>query len=110
MTRMEYQSDSGRKNVRLELENTSGGSAEYRRLVRLDDELFRALQPDVIHDVYVSLANDDGAIISQPYEAKIEELRYGRPAELEFGLLQDVDAVTVNLAYGQNARRSVIGD
>ncbi|MCP4664252.1 MAG: hypothetical protein GY856_53385 [bacterium] len=107
MAAVKYQSDGGRKNVRLQLENTSGGSAEYRRLVHLDDELFRALQPEVIHDVYVSLANGDGAIISQPYEAKVEELRYGRPAELEFGLLQDVDAVTVNLAYGQNAQRSV---
>lgn len=101
------QSGAGRKSVRLRLENTSGGGAEFRQLLPLEDELFQSLRPEIIHDVYVSLANDDGAIISQPYEAKIEELRYGEPADLTFDLLEDVDTVTVNLAYGQSATRQV---
>ncbi len=93
--------------MRLTLENTSGGGAELEHLIDMGDELFRSLRPDVAHDVYVSLANADGAVISQPYEAKIEELRYGAPATLEFSLLQDVDELTVFLAYGQSGQRSV---
>ncbi len=107
MGAVKYQNGDGRKHVRLTLENTSGGGAELKRLVKLDDELFRSLQADVVHDVYVSLTNDDGVIISQPYEAKLEELRYGAPAGLDFGLLQDLDFVTVQLAYGMSAQRSV---
>lgn len=106
MSAVKYQKD-GRKHVRLELENTSGGGAELKHLVGLEDELFRSLKADVVHDVYVSLSNGDGAIISQPYEAKIEELRYGEPGRVDFALLQDLDAVTVQLAYGNSSQRSV---
>lgn len=104
---MKFQSDSGSARVRLRLENTSGGGAEFRHLLPLDDALFESLRPEIVHDVYVSLSNDEGAIISQPYEAKIEELRYGEPSDLVFDLLDDVDTVTVNLAYGQSAQRTV---
>jgi hypothetical protein len=101
------QSDSNRNSVRLVLENTSSGGAEFRHLLPVEDELFQSLRPEVVHDVYVSLTNEDGAVISQPYEAKIEQLIHGQPAELVFELLQDVDSVTVNLAYGQSAQRAV---
>ena len=101
------QSESGRTTVRLRLENTSGGGAEFRHLLPVEDELFESMRPEIVHDVYVSLTNEDNAVISQPYEAKIEELRYGQPADLTFELLQDVDSVTVNLAYGQSATRTV---
>jgi uncharacterized membrane protein len=103
---VKYQTEDGRKRVRLRVENTSGGSAEFRKLVNIDDELFRSLQPDIINDVYVSLLNDENAIIGQPYEAKIEELRFGQPAELDFELLQDLDAVTVDIIYGSGSQRS----
>ncbi|MFQ5640069.1 MAG: NEW3 domain-containing protein [bacterium] len=103
---VKYQKEDGRKHVRLRLENTSGGDAEFKKLVNIDDKLFRALQPDVVHDVYVSLLNDENAIISQPYEAKIERLKYGQPVDLDFRLLQDLDAVTVNLVYGKGSQRA----
>ncbi len=102
---LKYQSKDGRKHVKLTLENASGGGAEYRKLLNLDDELFRSLQPDVINDVYVSLLNESDAIISQPYEAKIEQLQFGRPVTLDFMLLQDLDAVTVNVTYGSGTQR-----
>ncbi|MBN1996849.1 hypothetical protein JW935_04795, partial [candidate division KSB1 bacterium] len=73
------------------------------KLLNIDQDLFQTLQPDVINDVYVSLLNDDGAIISQPYEAKIEQLQYKKPATLDFLLLQDMDAVTVNITYGRGS-------
>jgi len=103
---VKYQHQHGRKHVRLRLENTSGGGAEFKKLINIDDELFRSLQPDVINDVYVSLLNDGNAIISQPYEAKIEQLRFGEPVELDFALLQDVDAVMVNIVYGNGSQRT----
>lgn len=106
MRAVKFQDQGGRKRVRVQLANTSGGSAEFRKLVNLDDELFRSLQPDVINDVYVSLMNDQNTIISNPYERKIEELAFGKPAELDFELLQDVDAVTVSITYGSGAQRS----
>ena len=98
---------AGRSSVRLRLENTAGGGAELRHLAGMEDELFRSLAPDRIHDVYVSLLDDAGAIVSQPYEAKIEELVTGRPADLVFGLLRDLDSVTVALNYGNGNRRTV---
>jgi len=103
---VKYQRDDGRKHVRLKLANTSGGTAEFRKLLNIDDELFRSLQPEIINDVYVSLLNDENVIISQPYEAKIEELRFGQPVTLDFALFQDLDAITVNLVYGSGTQRS----
>ena len=64
------------------------------------------MQPEVINDVYVSLLNDDDAIISAPYEAKIEKLIFGEPQSLTFSLLQDLDAVKVNLIYGSGTQSS----
>ena len=75
---VKFQSKSGARRVRLRLENTSSGGAEFRHLLPVEDELFESLRPEVVHDVYVSLTNDDNAVISQPYEAKIEELRLRR--------------------------------
>lgn len=103
---VKYQAKDNRKHVRLTLENASGGSSEYRKLINLEDELFNALQPDIINNVYVSVTNDQGAIISQPYESKLSQLVYGKPATLDFALLEDLDAVTVNLIYGSGTQRS----
>lgn len=97
----------GRSSVRLRLENTASGGAELRQLAGMEDALFRSLAPDRIHDVYVSLQDDSGAVISQPYEAKLDELVSGRPADLVFGLLRDLDAVNVAITYGNGSRRQV---
>ena len=104
---VKYQAQDGRKHVRLKLVNASGGSAEFYKLIEMEDELFRSLQPDVINNIYVSLLNEDGATISQPYESKIEQLKYGEPATIDFALLQDLDAVTVYLIYGSGTQRNM---
>ena len=104
---VKYQAKDGRKHVRLTLANTSGGSEEFRQLIDVEDELFRSLQPDVTHNIYISLLNDNNAIVSQPYEAKIDQLRFGEPQKLDFTLLQDLDAVTVFLIYGNGNQRSM---
>lgn len=96
-------SDS-RRAVRVTFENASAGGEEYMKMIGIDDALFRSLQPDVIENIYISLLNDENAIISQPYEQKIDELIFGKPITLDFGLLQDVDAVTVNVIYGNGSQ------
>lgn len=104
---IKYYAKDGARHARITLDNTSGGSAEFQKLLNIDDELFRSLQPDVIPNVYVSILNDQSAIISQPYEAKIPELRHGTPQTVDFTLLQDLDAVTVYLIYGNGSQRSM---
>jgi hypothetical protein len=104
---VKYQSSDGSKRVRLRLSNASGGSAEFRKLINLDDALFRSLQPDIINDVYVSLLNNDNAVIGKPYESKIDQLKFGEPAQLDFTLLQDLDIVTVNVIYGKGTQRAL---
>ncbi len=103
---VKYQATDGRTHVRLTVANMSGGSAEFQHLVEVEDELFRALKPDIVHNVYVSILNGDGAIISQPYEAKIDRLRYGDPVTLDFAMLQDLDAGTVYLIYSNGTERN----
>ncbi len=103
---VKYQKDNGRKGVRLTLENASRGSGEYEKLVGIDDSLFQLLKPDVVNNIYVSLLNDENAIISQPYERKLDKLIYGRPATINFELLQELDAVTVSLIYGNGSQQS----
>lgn len=102
---MKFQGKDGRKHVRVTLENTSGGGSEYARELAVDEKLFKALQSDVIHNVYISLSDDDKSIVSTPYEAKIERLVYQKPAEVDFTLLKDLDSVTVNLTYGNGTKR-----
>ncbi|MBK7258750.1 MAG: hypothetical protein IPI01_13330 [Ignavibacteriae bacterium] len=104
---VKYQTADGTRRVRLRLENASGGTEEFRKLLNLDDKLFRSLQPDLISNVYISLLNNESAIISQPYEAKLDQLKYGHPRDLEFTILQDLDAVTVNMIYGNGTQRSM---
>ncbi|QQS35372.1 MAG: hypothetical protein IPM56_14130 [Ignavibacteriales bacterium] len=104
---VKYQTKDGVKHIRLKLANTSGDTEEFRKLINIEDELFRSLQPDVIHNVYVSISNNENSIISQPYEAKINELKYGQPQTIDFKLLQDLDAVMVNIIYGNGASRSM---
>lgn len=104
---VKYHSKDGSRKVRLTLVNTSGGTPEFQKLINVDDALFRSLQPDVINNVYVSILNNDNAIISQPYEAKISQLKYGEPVDVEFSLLQDLDAVTVFIVYANGSQRTM---
>ena len=104
---IKYKSRDGGKHVKLRIANASGGSAEFQKLLNIDDKLFRSLQPEVINYVYVSVMNDQGAIISQPYEAKIRELRFGEPKELDFALLQDLDVISVSIIYGNGSQRTM---
>ena len=93
---VKYQGEDGRKRVRLTLRNTTGGVADYEKLVEADADVFDAsLQPDKINNVFISLHESTqsggvGPIISQPYEGKIKTIRFGGTAEMDFLLLKDV--------------------
>ena len=104
---VKYQGKDGHKHARITFANTSGGTAEFQKLINIEDELFRSLQPDVIPNVYISILNDNQAIISQPYEAKIERLYFGKPIEVDFALLQDLDQVNVSMIYSNGAQRTM---
>jgi hypothetical protein len=104
---MKYYAKDGTRHVKLTVANASGGGADYQKLINIDDKLFRSLQPDIVNNVYVSLLNDENAIISQPYESKIAQLIFGEPVILDFQLLQDVDAATVSLIYGSGTQRTM---
>jgi hypothetical protein len=104
---VKFQARDGSKHVRLQIANTSGGGEEYQKLLGVDETLFRSLQPDLINTVYVSVQNPQGQIIGIPYEAKLEKLRFGEPQTIDFQLLQDLDAVTASLIYGNGSSRTM---
>ncbi|MFZ1685389.1 MAG: NEW3 domain-containing protein [Candidatus Zixiibacteriota bacterium] len=104
---VKYYAHDGTRHVRLTVANASGGTAEFDKLINIDDKLFRSLQPDIINNVYISLLNDESSIISQPYESKIPQLIFNQPATLDFKLLQDLDAVTVSIIYGSGTQRNM---
>jgi hypothetical protein len=101
-----YAADNSR-HVKITIANTSGGSAEFQKLINVEDDLFRSLQPDVVNNIYVSVQNDQGAVIGKPYEAKIPLLKFGEPQSVDFVLLQDLDAVTISLIYSNGSQRSM---
>ncbi len=103
---VKYRGVGSRKRVRITLENSSGGTAEFQKLIGIEDDLFRSLQPDVINNLYVSLVNDENAIVSEPYEQKIDRLLTGDPITVDFGMLQDLDAVTVSVLYGDGTQQN----
>jgi len=92
----------GTRRVKLTLANMTSGTSDIKRLLNIEEGLYALVQPDIINDIYVSLMNDQGAIISQPYEIKVEALKVGEPATIDFNLLQDVDVATVRLIFAQN--------
>lgn len=102
---VKYEGIGTTNRVRLVIANAASGGAEFKQLVEFEDELWESLQPDVVHDVYVSLMDDEEAIIGLPYEVKVDELHYGNPVEIDFSLLVDTDVLSVNIIYGNGASR-----
>ena len=102
---IKYQGEGNNKKVRLVIANAAAGGSEFKQLIEFEDELWESLQPDVVHDIYVSLLDDNDAIIGLPYEAKVDELHFGKPVELDFELLVDADVVSVNVIYGNGSSR-----
>jgi hypothetical protein len=102
---IKYQSKDGKKRVRLTLRNTTGGLVEGKK-IELED--FEGIRTDRIANVYISLLNDQKAIISRPYEAKIEFMPYNEPVTVDFFLLQDQDNVTVKFVFADKSEEKKI--
>lgn len=111
---VKYQAEDGKKRVGLTLKNTTGGVADYEKLVQMDGGMFDAsLKPDAINNVFISLhetsqAGAVGPIISQPYEEKVEKIVYGETATADFLLLKDVEEVVVSMTYAGTVDRKHI--
>ena len=41
------------------------------------------------------------------YEAKIDQLKFGEPVQLDFTMLQDLDIVSVNIIFGKGTQRTL---
>ena len=53
------------------------------------------------YNIFLSLINlDDRTIIGSPYEIRIPSLDLGSTVDADFGLLRDVESLTVSLKYG----------
>jgi uncharacterized membrane protein len=102
---IKYQSKDGKKRVRLTLKNTTGGLVAGKKI---DLENFEGIRTDQISNVYVSLVNEQHAIISRPYEAKISSMPYGKAITVDFLLLQDLDDVTIRCVYGDKSEEKTI--
>lgn len=97
---VKYQSQGGKKKVRLTLRNATAGIVEGKSV---DIEDFHGVRTDRISNVYISLLNDRHAIVSQPYEAKVERLSTNEAVVLDFLMLQDLDEVIVKCIYGDKS-------
>ncbi|HIE27233.1 TPA: hypothetical protein EYP66_08100, partial [Candidatus Poribacteria bacterium] len=79
--------------VQITLQNTSKemphASATTEEIAALNE----------LRSIYVSLKDESGTIIAQPYDVVIDVLSYNQTASLEFQLQKDVDEVTVVLQY-----------
>jgi len=102
---IKYQSRDGKKKVKLVLRNSTGGLLEGRKI---ELEEFEGVHTDRISNVYVSLLNDQNAIISRPYEAKIPTMPNNQPISVDFLLLQDLDYVKVKFVYGDKSEEKKI--
>ncbi len=93
-----YKDETGRYKVVMEIRNNSAGS------YALEDDLISTLKdmklrPESLYNVYVSLKDESGNIISQPYEYHIPEMLSGKSYTIDFSVLKDVQAVTVSAVY-----------
>ena len=94
----------GSLRVHIELESMGSANAkDAQNLVIADSALGGDVLRDVIPLAFVSMKADagaSGAIISQPYERPLRDLRGGQRRTLEFTLLKDVTEAVVSVAYG----------
>ncbi|MFC1725536.1 NEW3 domain-containing protein, partial [candidate division KSB1 bacterium] len=99
---VKYQDERGDRKVKVTLRSTMEGNQEW-----LDqfEEHFEVLTPEMrsskVYNIYISLLNlADRTIIGSPYELRIPFLEFGKTADADFTLLQDVESLQVLLNYG----------
>ncbi len=93
------QLNDGTINVDLTVSNTSGGSFSLEDNM-LEEVGVSKINATAMYNIYVSLKDPAGNIISQPYEYHIRELKLREKKKINFTLLKDAEAVTVSANYG----------
>jgi hypothetical protein len=92
-----YEAKDGREMFSITLKNSSlPVKLEQSSLVVGKDVIISAQ----IDDIFVSIKDQNGAIIAQPYEVRIPSLKEGESKPLEFELVkEEVQDVVVSLKY-----------
>ena len=105
---VKYQTPTGERRVKLTLGSTGFGGKEI--LGSVDPDLMALeILSGAVYDVFVSLVNlADGAIISRPYELRIQKLAPEVSIDVDFGLLKDVDSLQVSLSYSGRIENKAI--
>ena len=91
----------GSKTVTVVLRNVSGAVLDYRQFgistaeVAVPDQL----QLRRLNDVFVALKDEEGVVISKPYERYLKQLDVGKSYRFPFKLLKDVDSILLSLRY-----------
>lgn len=96
---LKSQNQQGQVIVDLTLKNTSGSLFSLEEKVLFDEQNYR-LSPTTLYNLYVSLQDSEGNIISQPYEYHLASLELDEYKTINFSLLKDLEALTVSINYG----------
>ncbi|HSR66496.1 MAG TPA: NEW3 domain-containing protein [Acidobacteriota bacterium] len=91
----------GGSRVALTVRNTSGANLDYRQLGIVEEEVPIPDQLELrqLKNLFASLEDQEGSIVSKPYEHFLPELAVGEDHVFDFSLLKDVDEVLVSLKY-----------
>jgi hypothetical protein len=93
------QAEDGKNYVDLIIQNNSGANYGIEESI-LKEVNSTNLSTSVIHNVYISLQDLQGNIISQPYEYHIPALKIMEKKKIRFSILKDVESVIVSANYG----------
>jgi len=92
-----YEAKDGREMFSITLKNSSLPVKLEESSKVLDRQIIISAQID---DIFVSIKDQNGAIIAQPYEVRIPSLKEGEEKPLEFELVkEEVKDVVVSLKY-----------
>lgn len=94
-----FQNDKGDIIAEITIKNSSGGTyaVEEKALDGWDDT---ELKPTILYNLYISLKDQYGNMISQPYEYHLKKISLNEEKTIRFKLLKDMEAVTVASNYG----------
>jgi len=99
---VKYQTRTGERRVKVTLRSTMEGNQEYLDQFSQHMDIFTPeMRSGKTYNIFISLINiQDKTIIGSPYEVRIPSLDLGKAAEVDFGILRDVESVQVSLNYG----------
>lgn len=96
--------------VSVTLKNTSAPALDYRAVGVTDDgvPLPEATRLSDVDGIEVSLSDEAGTVISEPYASVVRSLAPNEAATVRFLLLKDVDSVHVALRYAARTETTAV--